>query len=332
MKSAQSTHREGYPFPGKYTVQFKYFKFNPKLRTTKRQTDQPLVIVNPEKKECALSIAPSDCEQPVRYSEQDNIQNKHETCPKRTCPTCGKAVKDLKSHTLIHTDSKNFPCSFCGKEFTYKSDRTLHENIHKGLKPYKCTQCSSSFAHRKSLLTHKVTHSKSRNYKCVICGKTYGHLIILKKHLAAHNNDRRFKCSVCDKAFLTKQVLQNHMLVHSNDRPHGCHICPKRFRRIDNLRTHLKIHNQETTEVVSHPNRDAADDDTVFVDIDQTDSQPGGALTLEPYFSRSEIEVPEEFGSMNQQSYTEESYEDQLDRLVGGESYSLSWENDGYQF
>ncbi|XP_053690318.1 zinc finger protein 32-like [Sabethes cyaneus] len=353
-KTKSAHHYEGYPFPGKYTVLFKYFKFDPKLRTTKRQTDIPLVIVNPNPvtKETTPEDASSDrsdnfeerSEQSAGQREDDKGQNKQKYPPKTPCPTCGKVVKDLKSHMLVHTGSKDFPCSFCGKKFTYKSDRVLHENIHKGLKPYKCTECPSAFAHRKSLLTHKVTHTKSRNYRCKICGKTYGHLILLNKHLAAHKDDRRFKCFVCERTFLAKQVLQKHMLIHSNARPHACHLCSKQFRRLDQLNAHLKIHERESDQqkLDEHGTKEhrivVADEDTVFVDIDQTDSQPGSrALSIPEYYPpRPELDplqTPEVFGSTNQPSYAaEDSYGDHLNRLVGGDNYSLPWDGDGYQF
>ncbi|XP_058831154.1 zinc finger protein 90 homolog [Topomyia yanbarensis] len=371
-KSAYNVLGSGYPFRGKYTVQFKYFKFDPRLKTTKWQSDSPPVVVNP------LQRSTGNSDQLNREAKQDrkvsydkahfvesdlpladesdrNSSTRHDSSHLSPCPVCGKMVKDAKSHMFIHSGEKQFPCSFCSKKFTHKSDRNVHENIHKGLKPYKCSECPSSFAHRKSLLTHKVTHTKSRNYRCHICGKTYGHLIVLKKHLTAHRNERRYQCSICNKAFLAKQVLQNHMLIHSNERPHQCTICTKRFRRADSLQAHSKVHQRNTAYACNvcniqfecqraldqHRNDEHmltdTNDGSIFINIDQsTDSQQtDGAQRIAHFY---DVPVQQE-GSFAEQTSTNEhlpyavqSYTDQLNELGSGESYSLSWEGDSYQF
>lgn len=51
------------------------------------------------------------------------------------CDICGMPLKtkeSMRTHLLIHTNTKPHPCRHCGKMFRQTSDRNVHERQHTG--------------------------------------------------------------------------------------------------------------------------------------------------------------------------------------------------------
>ncbi|KAI8594077.1 hypothetical protein BDZ88DRAFT_379152, partial [Geranomyces variabilis] len=64
---------------------------------------------------------------------------------------------NLKSHSLLHTGVKPYPCSACNAMFLRKHDRDRHFNsLHGGAggRKFKCARCGAGFARADALRRH----------------------------------------------------------------------------------------------------------------------------------------------------------------------------------
>lgn len=79
------------------------------------------------------------------------------------CSTCGKTfytAGHLKSHELIHNDSKDFTCHVCSKRFLKKSYLNRHMKSHLNERSYKCKACGKGFNTSTTLGYHfRLVHS-----------------------------------------------------------------------------------------------------------------------------------------------------------------------------
>ena len=64
---------------------------------------------------------------------------------------------NCKSHELIHSGVKAFPCQFCESKFTTPAGKKQHEKTHIGDKSYCCKFCDKSYVTSGKLRTHVLT-------------------------------------------------------------------------------------------------------------------------------------------------------------------------------
>lgn len=146
-----------------------------------------------------------------------------------SCRICGKRQPDkskLERHMLVHTQIKNFLCTYCDRSFTHDCNRKTHERVHTGEKPYKCTICSFSAAqianmrhHMKS--KHKLSFPEMLNMKadaqvnvCAVCNKTFSCKIMLQMHMDQHPSEENNKCPICKATFMYQYKLEKHISLH----------------------------------------------------------------------------------------------------------------------
>jgi uncharacterized Zn-finger protein len=90
----------------------------------------------------------------------------HQSARNFKCPQCEKSFKtnkELKQHSIFHSEIKEFECSECGKLFRVKSELQRHLRTHTDKKQFKCETCNKEFKTRDGLTKHKLNHSKRKS-------------------------------------------------------------------------------------------------------------------------------------------------------------------------
>ena len=155
------------------------------------------------------------------------------------CPTCGKRVKDVKGHMVVHSEERPFACTLCNKSYKTKIMLNIHMRTHTKEKPFMCDVCGQSFALQTTLTYHSNRHTNARPYKCEVCGKGFNAHPGLRKHRQIHTGEKPYTCEVCGKKFIASNALKSHALTHTDLRPYSCSLCGKTFRNSGNLKYHM---------------------------------------------------------------------------------------------
>ncbi|XP_035645299.1 neurotrophin receptor-interacting factor homolog isoform X3 [Oncorhynchus keta] len=119
---------------------------------------------------------------------------------------------DISCDTISRSGGKEkrFPCSFCGKVFSFPKQVEIHQRMHTGEKPFGCHLCRASFSHSSSLKRHQRVHTGEKPYSCPQCEKRFSHQHQLKRHLKVHTGERPFTCTHCGKRFSEGRYLRTH--------------------------------------------------------------------------------------------------------------------------
>ncbi|XP_064782405.1 zinc finger protein 252-like [Oncorhynchus masou masou] len=152
-------------------------------------------------------------------------------------------TNDSSSNAIIRSGGKEkrFPCSFCGKAFSFPKQVEVHQRIHTGEKPFSCHLCRASFSHSSSLKRHQMVHTGVKPFSCTQCHMCFAQAGDLKRHQRVHTGERPFSCPQCEKKFTRQNQLKMHLKVHTGERPLTKTHCRKRFSE----RSYLRIHQQK---------------------------------------------------------------------------------------
>ncbi|XP_014064789.1 zinc finger protein 396 [Salmo salar] len=93
-------------------------------------------------------------------------------------------TNDSSSDAISRSGGKNkcFPCSFCGKAFSFPKQMEIHQRMHTGEKPFGCHLCEKRFSHQHHLKRHLKVHTGERPFACTHCGKRFSERSNLRIH------------------------------------------------------------------------------------------------------------------------------------------------------
>ncbi|XP_021475010.2 neurotrophin receptor-interacting factor homolog isoform X1 [Oncorhynchus mykiss] len=137
---------------------------------------------------------------------------------------------------------KRFPCSFCGKAFSFPKQVEIHQRIHTGEKPFSCHLCQVSFSHSSSLKRHQRVHTGVKPFSCTQCYMRFAQAGDLKRHQRVHTGEKPYSCTQCEKRFSHQHKLKMHLKVHTVEMLFACTHCGKRFSEKSYLRIHQQKH------------------------------------------------------------------------------------------
>ncbi len=92
------------------------------------------------------------------------------------CPASFSLKHQLVSHSLLHTDVKEFKCDTCSKKYKRKSDLNAHTKSHVAAL-FVCPSCNHKAVSQSKLGYHMWCHEKA-SLKCRVsnaCGKVFKH-------------------------------------------------------------------------------------------------------------------------------------------------------------
>ncbi|XP_029543056.2 zinc finger and BTB domain-containing protein 20-like [Oncorhynchus nerka] len=120
------------------------------------------------------------------------------------------------------TKEKRFPCSFCGKAFSFPKQVKIHQRMHTGEKPFVCPLCRASFSHPSNLKRHQRVHTGVKPFSCTQCHMRFTQAGHLKRHQRVHTGEKPYSCPQCEKRFSHQHHLKMHLKIHTGDRPFAC--------------------------------------------------------------------------------------------------------------
>uniref|UniRef100_A0A4W5RSK5 C2H2-type domain-containing protein n=1 Tax=Hucho hucho TaxID=62062 RepID=A0A4W5RSK5_9TELE len=101
-------------------------------------------------------------------------------------------TNDSSSNAISRSGGKEkrFPCSFCGKTFSFPKQVEIHQRMHTGETLFSCHLCRACFSHLSSLKRHQRVHTGEKPFGCHLCKASFSHSSNLKRHQRVHTREK----------------------------------------------------------------------------------------------------------------------------------------------
>ncbi|XP_051965965.1 MDS1 and EVI1 complex locus protein EVI1-A-like isoform X10 [Xyrauchen texanus] len=181
---------------------------------------------------------------------------------KQGLPSVGDAPDHDPLH--LHTHPLNLPhspqeCKECEQVFPDAQSLDTHSLSHSDEREYKCDQCPKAFNWKSNLIRHQMSHESGKHYECENCTKqVFTDPSNLQRHIRSqHVGARAHACPDCGKTFATSSGLKQHKHIHSSVkpfickslRPFICEVCHKSYTQFSNLCRHKRMHADCRTQI-----------------------------------------------------------------------------------
>ncbi|XP_051535681.1 histone-lysine N-methyltransferase MECOM-like isoform X13 [Myxocyprinus asiaticus] len=173
--------------------------------------------------------------------------------PKQGLPSIGDAPDHdplhLHAHplNLLHSPQE---CKECEQVFPDAQSLDTHSLSHSDEREYKCDQCPKAFNWKSNLIRHQMSHESGKHYECENCTKVFTDPSNLQRHIRSqHVGARAHACPDCGKTFATSSGLKQHKHIHSSVKPFICEVCHKSYTQFSNLCRHKRMHADCRTQI-----------------------------------------------------------------------------------
>ncbi|KAM9318650.1 MDS1 and EVI1 complex locus protein EVI1-A [Pholidichthys leucotaenia] len=191
----------------------------------------------------------------LKAQEPQDLRPLHMSHGLHECKECDQVFPDahsLESHTLSHSEEREYKCDQCPKAFNWKSNLIRHQMSHDSGKHYECENCSKQvFTDPSNLQRHiRSQHVGARAHACSDCGKTFATSSGLKQHKHIHSSVKPFMCKslrpyiceVCHKSYTQFSNLCRHKRMHADCRTQiKCKDCGQMFSTTSSLNKHRRF-------------------------------------------------------------------------------------------
>ena len=129
-----------------------------------------------------------DC--PKRFPMASVLKFHREKChdaKDKICTICGKVVRSMKVHLLVHNKEKKLQCEVCDFRCNIMSQLKRHMYTHsddpmEGRK-HKCELCGKAFFTKQEFNQHVLTHGRIKPYQCKLCSGTFSNFSGHRQHI-----------------------------------------------------------------------------------------------------------------------------------------------------
>nr|CAH7749521.1 unnamed protein product [Callosobruchus chinensis] len=132
----------------------------------------------------------------------------------------------LKRHSLAHSDTRNYKCTYCDHSSKDKFSLRRHLVTHKPpseLEMHRCPECKFETKWKHIMKDHMLLHVELSDFEviiCPLCKVCFKQISDLKKHLLVHqenNTTEIYQCYFCYYRSIRKNCVNRHIMTRHRE-------------------------------------------------------------------------------------------------------------------